>query len=732
MLANNKTLVTTLPRRENYFVDPNQEVIMGSEEIKPSCPAARFSILGVAGITVDLKNLAELQSNEKGSKSHSCLSSPSKMQAVVSISKNGHLLSHTDLSHPLQPSRGIKSETTVDRYVALWTNEQEMSLGSQMDLHMNGTTSFDLTIGLTGESLPAMPIGIATVSFNEDRMRGEGTLATLLDIPIRKVDDSQMIFLNSYSPTTSSKKQKKKRWFAKGVRGPEVQRKAFQSIYSTDTSGGAIMRVQIQLKPTDTEQIETPLKAVKHCIVDLDESIADSEEEEVPSEQADEPRIENEDDQISTSEQADEAKIENEVTRTSTEETKFNREEEEEEGGIDADIDQGNLGDSRDSVGASETNHSDARLEEDQPSNEDKGISKEEYQSIHKLAESRTVVDDNRKDTSDGEIEEEQSSPREAGTEENKLSTMFRDAMDLAISNFFGGGKVTSEHRSTGTPTTCEQEAATGAYAESSGAQESPEDLPNVQRKGRKEPYPPVPTLVVTRPGKSLQWTDDDTFTMTATESFNVEPEVPVTEVQHPRVQSVPEGKESDSPPRAKSPLGRLSFRVMPSEVAVPITDLLGCGKYDDALTFEKQDDKDKRKQRLEISKRVPEVIVDYDLQSTTNEELTLESRDFPPQNEDWEELKESSILRRPKYSGNGIPKAIGGSGKCLSRQPRRLVTKRPNRTVGPDDESTASEDSLDSLGSAIDQMELKVFRDGEESQIDTNVKDLIAEECIA
>lgn len=704
MMASNMTLVTTLPRRENHFVDPNQEVIIGSEENKPTAPAARFSILGAAGIAVDSKNLHELQAKDKTLKNASSLSPPSEMKAVVAISSNGEAICHTDLSHSLEPAHKILEESRIERHVALWTNEQQTALGSQMDVHLNGTKSFDLTIGLTSGHVPVIPIGVASFSFNEDRMRSEGTLGTLLDIPIRNVADNQMIGAHS-DGWLDSKRRRKRRWFAKGSSEPSsLQQETFNSVYSAGKSGDAILRVQIQLDPIDLEHIETPLteapkSAVKHCIVDLDESIADSEDgtfaglEQGKRELQGEGKVQPENQAIRNVEEAQSVRQEATIDGTN------------------------------------------------------KGMSMEEYWMHQRLAQKRRAMQQGK--SSFNTASEHSQETKEEDSEELNLADKFRGAMDVAISNFFGSGQSaiygkTETVSRGGSPNHGANKVSMWTpYAPLASAPEHPvEEKPKSRRRQSSEPYPPVPKTVVTSQlHRSLHGLDDETFTLTAEGSYFMAPEEP----NNSRFKSVPETKEEEpsvqgTPPRDARALGQLSFRVIPSDVS--LTGLLGCGEYEDARTLDNQDEATREmllhqlemheQQEDELTseelRRVPKIIVQYDLQSTINDDLTVDPRDFPPSSVegDWQAQNESSILRKPKYS-RGVPVAMGGTGTCLSRQSRRLVNKRPNRTVGPDDESTASEDSLDSLGSAIDQMELKLFR-AEEPQFDASVKDMVEE----
>jgi hypothetical protein len=743
------TLVTTLPRRENHFVDPNQEVIMGA-------PAVRFSVLGAAGITVNSKNLQELQT--KGSKTHYCLPSPLEMRAVVAISKNSQVFGITDLSKPLEPAHKFQSETPNDRHVALWANEQEMSLGSQMDLHMKGPISFDLTIGLTDGSIPAIPIGIASFSFNEEKMRSEGSLGMLLDIPIRNASDGQTVSLES-NVTSDLKKKKKKRWLAKGSKGPSgAQEKAFQSVYSTDTSGDSILRVQIQLNHhTYMEQIEKPsaeaLKPiVKHCIVDLDQSIADSEDG-APSAAQMIEELETEEEEKETSMEesttlqklAQERVVIDQSTNNCRDDTQIQKNE------ISHETKEEEVANSEDEAVSAEQMMKELKTEE-----EEIGISMEEYTMLKKLAQKRVVIDQSTNNCQKNEIPHE---TKEEEREENKLSNMFRGAMDLAISNFFGSGQPAIYRNiqrlsKAVIPNHDEDQADTSTPASSPTPAPTPEQPQEEQprqreRKERREPYPPVPTTVVTGPlSESLHGLDDDTCTSTAEGSFLVAPET-----RYSRAHSVPETKDEESLVQDPSlrdtrPIDDTRFRVIPPALPIPLKGFLRCGEYEDTRSFNNQDDtnRDFHLKQLELyeqqedefteeeseeeSRRVPAVILQYDLQNTTNDELTVESRDFPPfgVDRDWDDPRDTSILRTPKYSGYSVPVALGGTGRCLSRQQRRLVSKRPNRTVGPDDESTASEDSIDSLGSAIEQMEIKFFPEVEESQIDASVKGLSEE----
>ena len=327
------TLITTLPGQERP-AESSQEVIVGnppsyeapSSSSSSSTSLCRFSVLGLAGITVNQVQYEELKvTDEKATRSSNtaaatttsiCPSPPDQMRAVVAVSRTTQQIAGiTDLSKNLTlPS---SSNQQSHRHVAVWANEQERSLGSLMNFSLNGKeTTFELTIGLTNadnSSSPimyALPIGLAKLTLTEDMTPDGDTI--ILDIPIQQPSStSEMIAIQAPSnqegdeegkdgeqqlspqnDANNSKKQqkkKKKRWFGSKKRKDDeeenlniptmAQRKAFKSVYAIDPSGDAVMRVEFQVipKPKEEKKEEEEVKT-NETIVDLDESVATNDE----------------------------------------------------------------------------------------------------------------------------------------------------------------------------------------------------------------------------------------------------------------------------------------------------------------------------------------------------------------------------------------------------------------------------------------------------------------------
>ena len=223
------TLITTLPSQERP-AEKSQEVIVGNppssadyEEPTSSSSTSslcRFSVLGLAGITVNQVQYDELKSSDEkasgsGNTTTICPSPPDQMRAVVAVSRTTQqqIAGITDLSKTLTlPSSSSNQQS--HRHVAVWANEQERSLGSLMNFGLNGReTTFNLTIGL------------AKLSLTDDMTPDGDTI--ILDVPIQQpTSDSEMIAIQAPSSQVeeeelspqndankNQQKKKKKRWF---------------------------------------------------------------------------------------------------------------------------------------------------------------------------------------------------------------------------------------------------------------------------------------------------------------------------------------------------------------------------------------------------------------------------------------------------------------------------------------------------------------------------------------
>ena len=258
------TLVSPLPsglEKQGITVTPSPKAAAS-----PYTSAVRFSVLGLAGITVNHKHLKELTS--KANKGDNAFpSTPDKMRAVVAVSRTTNkIIGTTDLSKSLTlPS----SNQNTNRHVAVWANETEKSLGSLMNFGLKGfETTFKLTIYLTNSDdissspvIYALPIGLAKLTLTENMTPDGDTI--ILDIPIQSPPSkAEMLAVYSEDDSqkeTKQKKTKKKKWFGGKKReedGQEnltaptkAQQEAFKSVYSIDSSGDAVIRVEFQIIP---------------------------------------------------------------------------------------------------------------------------------------------------------------------------------------------------------------------------------------------------------------------------------------------------------------------------------------------------------------------------------------------------------------------------------------------------------------------------------------------------
>ena len=271
--------------------------------ISPATHVVGVNVLGLAGITVDRTKyiLKHIGRNE------TYPPPPNEMKAIVAISRGQIIKGTTTLSKPLSESltedvvvesykggNNQKVETAQrkqtnynapQRHVAVWSMDST-SLGSMVTFEANlrrmdnGQAklassqyipkSFDLTVALTdtsnSEKKVALPVGVATLNISGDEWKKGGTL--VVDLPILSLQQAkplapnknglggfQMIAINSKDdPVTPSKKRNVlQRIFGRGRDTKQthipsvIERKVFSSVYSTDSCGDAILRIQLQV-----------------------------------------------------------------------------------------------------------------------------------------------------------------------------------------------------------------------------------------------------------------------------------------------------------------------------------------------------------------------------------------------------------------------------------------------------------------------------------------------------
>lgn len=402
--------------------------------------SVRFSVLGIAGITVNAPNLEKMQKLE-GDKESSYYSSPSKMRSVVTITSNNKVVGITDLSKPMTPAHStFQKDSHEHRHLAFWANEQELTLGSGMSVQSIGAETFHMTIGLTDGILPAMPIGTACLVLDAKQMMDDGRIAAVIDLPVQTAADKKMISVDSHVET-SSKKKKKKKWFTRSTKEPsKPQQLDFHSVYATDKTGDAILRIQIHLKPEEQElsvetTVDNTVDSESKTSTVKSKSSAKSKEEVQRSRTEEPERNQTAEVQRHRTEEVQRHRTE-EVQRHQREEVQRHRTEEVQRHRTEEQEVKHNLVDLDDSVADSEDNVSieDNILEAYLPSGEDKGISIEEYKMFQVLASKRSSLEKSRTGVLYDTQPPKQEETKEA---EGAFASMFRGAMDMAISNFF-------------------------------------------------------------------------------------------------------------------------------------------------------------------------------------------------------------------------------------------------------------------------------------------------------
>lgn len=808
------------------------EVSHHSTVATSSAHSVRFSVLGLAGITVNAPHLEKLQKME-GDKESSYFSSPSKMKAVVTITSDNKVVGITDLSKALTPAHStFQKESGQHRHLAFWANEQELTLGSGMNLQSCGAETFHMTIGLTDGILPAMPIGTACLVLDAKQMMEDGRIAAVLDLPIQTAADKKMISVDSHV-ATNAKKKKKKKWFTRSTKEPSrPQQIDFHSVYATDKTGDAILRIQIHLKPEEPElSVGTTVDNTVESESSEVKSMSNSDVRRHRTAEVQRHRTTDVPRHRTSEVQRNRTA---EVQRNRTAEVQRNRTAEVTHTIIDLD----------ESVADSESHISieDNILEANIPEGTDKGISIEEYNMFQVLAQKRSPTVDKRStgvlyDTTPQQKQEE-TKEAEVPPNSSNIVSMFRSAMDMAISNFFTdsqpaidsspnvkadtgpqeegieislpsftkiselsatlnhenghlnyslespiiqpteevdlasqktdtdvsnslqtGTENTDESkkttltareqmvqnlekkgqpsnlntptstsnqeekhedpirvstapqhaetagRSQGLPTRATQAAKSGLPPRPGGRPPRPTTsrppLPPTQVRtiGRDQRDPNIPTSILAGPiNKSWTLLDDDTYTLTVEGNFQVAPGT-----------GHPETKEGE-PGLYESEQHHNREIIITQDGATGFDQLFRCAKPEDVPSMGGKEVAKLKEQAMkmqhanthkkldddEVSLRVPAVIIQYDHMSVANDDLTVDTRDFIPlKSRDGRKHRNRAIPKRP------APRS-------------RTMKKRPNRTIGPDDESAGSDSAEDSISAFIKEVDMQLF-DGDE-----------------
>lgn len=237
----------------------------------------RVKVLGLAGIHVDRAKSRNRDKRKEFPRP------PGKMRAVVAVSRGQHIKATTNLSKPLSrsPDDGSSKSQSKGRHLAVWTTEDESSLGSVMtfqanlhrldigDSHESSSQfvpmSFNLTVALTEdtdhEKKVALPIGIANLNVS-----GDSSDAQILDLPVLNLKQAkptesdnnglggfQMISIHEKGLNSKGKKNSLGRLLGRNGNAkqqkipPVVDRRLFSTVYSADAKGDSILRVQIQV-----------------------------------------------------------------------------------------------------------------------------------------------------------------------------------------------------------------------------------------------------------------------------------------------------------------------------------------------------------------------------------------------------------------------------------------------------------------------------------------------------
>jgi hypothetical protein len=256
-----------------------------SSSMFPSTHIVRMTVVGIAGIQVDRK----YTKNAWRKKTYPRL--PNKMRAVVAVSRGQQIKATTPLSKPLSrpqasgsPDKESAAHEESCRHLALWSSEDNSALGSFVEFEVNldkldigdchqSTSqyipkSFELIAALTEdtehERKVALPIGIANLPITGNN--SEEVLS--LDLPVLSLEQAkpigndknglmgfQMMSIHDQANQSATANKRKHRGrllgrsqVEKNQKVPSIaDRKLFSSVYSTDSSGDAILRVQIQV-----------------------------------------------------------------------------------------------------------------------------------------------------------------------------------------------------------------------------------------------------------------------------------------------------------------------------------------------------------------------------------------------------------------------------------------------------------------------------------------------------
>ncbi|KAL3939584.1 MAG: hypothetical protein SGBAC_005712 [Bacillariaceae sp.] len=774
--------------------------------------SVRFSVLGIAGITVNAPHLEKLQKME-GAKESSYFSAPSKMKSVVTITSNNKVVGITDLSKPLTSAHStFQKEANEHRHLAFWANEQELTLGSGMRLHSSGAETFHMTIGITDGILPAMPIGTACLVLDAKQMIEDGRVAAVLDLPIQNAADKKMISVDSHVATNATKStKKKKKWFTRSSKEPsKPQQIDFHSVYSTDKTGDAILRIQINLKADDQESsvsttvdntVETesrtsevkskssagvqrkrsaeverkrsaassevqrkrsaeveqktitevqrkqsagvqrnPSRDVKHTIVDLDESVADSESEVSIEDNILGVSIE-EYNMLQILAQKRSSLQKTSIAVPYESESQQKQEETKEADDSFANMFRGAMDNAISNFFTSSqpSFFSSTEIKEDQTPHEE-GIEislpslglpsltridessstlNHEDPVIH-TTEGREIV--SAPNTTDLEI----SNSLLAGTENNegpKKALTAREQMVQNLEKKNHPSKSNQEekedhthmanaplHTATtgspqGVPPSGRQPTGSGLPPRPGGRPPRPTTsrppLPPSQVRSRGREDPNIPTSIMAGPiNKSWTLLDDDTYTLTVEGHFPPQNGHPETK----------EGEPVAYQSRQQLPVGETRITQVGGN---GLDRLFQCGQAQDVPSLGGKDMTKLQQQAIktqkiktptpapkkpdddEVSLRVPAVIIQYDHMSVTYDDLTVDTRDFPPLRGKGSKKHRNHLSRR-----------------TVSRN--RTMKKRANRTVGPDDESAGS-GSDDSISAFIKEVDMQLFDDEDE-----------------
>ena len=281
----------------------NQAV--GTSSNSPSTHVVRVNVLGLAGITVD-----RVKCKDTG-KRKEMPPPPQDMKVVVAFSRSQQIRGTTTVSKPLRrsPNEEIvlvengseevqakvrsracdNQSSSQQRHVAVWTSDDEQTLGSMVAFEANLRSSgkgkgsvtaastvftpmsFEVTAALTSsadtaESKVALPFGVANLNITGNECQNGETI--VLDLPILSTQQAnplaankdglggcQMIAIRPRdSKSSADRKRGLKRLFGRGngaTKPPKVpsiaERKAFSNAYSTDPSGDCVLRVQLQV-----------------------------------------------------------------------------------------------------------------------------------------------------------------------------------------------------------------------------------------------------------------------------------------------------------------------------------------------------------------------------------------------------------------------------------------------------------------------------------------------------